>query len=180
MERTCSQCKKMFEVTASAANRADRSGMNLFCGRVCAGLSRRKNISQEEKRAAKSEYDRQRREQLRELLNEKKREAYYAKHEERLAKQAELRKDPDYRAKHAEYIRCPEYKAKKQVYDQQYREADYADFAEAWRLLLELEKEIRSRQSSYERRKARGYYTRASINRRKDLWKIKLNSMPAI
>jgi len=37
----------------------------------------------------------------------------------------------------------------------------YADFAEAWRLLIELEREIRTRcPDKYERQKARGYFTR--------------------
>jgi hypothetical protein len=134
----------------------------------------------EEKRRAKAEYDRERRAKLGNELRAAKREAYIANHEMNLAKQAEFRKRPGEYEKHLEYLRTPEYRAKKKQYDEELRKAEYGDFAETWRLLLDLEKEIRSQQSSYERRKARGYYTRASINRRRELCKNKMNSMRAV
>lgn len=162
-----------------AANRADKLGAPLYCGRVCSGMARRVNRTTEEKKAAKAAYDRQRRYELGELLRKEKRDAYYAKHDENKAKAAELRKTAEYKAKHLAYLSTPEYRAKKKDYDEELRKAEYGDFAETWRLLLDLEKEIRSRQSSYERRKARGYYTRASINRRRELWQLKKSSMQA-
>lgn len=164
---------------AGAANRADKLGAPLYCGRVCSGLARRVNRSAEEKKDAKAEYDRQRRAELCEKLRKEKRDAYYASHEENKARAAELRRTAEYKEKHLEYLRTPEYRAKKKEYDDKLREAEYADFAESWRLLLALEKEIRSRQSSYERRKARGYYTRAAINRRRELWQLRKNSTQA-
>lgn len=113
-------------------------------------------------------------------MRAEKRAAYYANHDANLAKQAELRRREGEYEKHLEYLRTPEYRAKKRQYDEELRKAEYGEFAETWRLLLDLEKEIRSQQSSYERRKARGYYTRASINRRRELCKLKTNSMRAI
>lgn len=177
MKRRCPHCKKWHQPKVGAANRADKLGAPIYCSRVCSGLARRKNIAPEAKKAAKSEYDKARRQQIGEELRAKKREAYYANHEKNLAYQAELRKKPGAYEKHLAYLRNPEYREKKKSYDAERQEAGYADFAESWRLLQALEKEIRSRQSAYERRKARGYYARASINRRREAWKLK-NSTP--
>lgn len=180
MKVICSYCTQPFESCAGRVNRATKIGSPLYCGRACAGLARRISIGPEAKKAKKSEYDKARRAALGERLREEKRAAYYAKHDENLRKQAELRRKPGEYEKHLEYLRTPEYRAKKQQYDQDLRKAEYGDFAETWRLLLDLEKEIRSRQSSYERRKARGYYTRASVNRRREAWQLRKNSMQAI
>lgn len=176
MKRKCPQCRKWFRADTGAANRADGRGMNLYCGRLCSGLARRVSRSTDEKKALKSAYDRQRRAELGETLRKAKMDSYYANHDANKAKAAVLRKTPEYKAKHLAYLQTPEYRGKKKDYDEELRKAEYGDFGETWRLLLELEKEIRSRQSSYERRKARGYYTRASINRRRELWQLRKNS----
>ena len=180
MTRNCPHCTKKFTPKTSAANRADKLGAPIYCCRACSGLARRVNRTPEEKKAAKAEYDRKRREALGDRLRAEKRAAYYANHDANLAKQAELRRRGGAYEKHLEYLRTPEYRAKKKQYDEALRKSEYGDFAETWRLLLDLEKEIRSRQSSYERRKARGYYTRASINRRRELCKTRTNSTRAI
>jgi len=180
MSRKCPHCKESFQPKTGAANRADKLGVPIYCSRACSGLARRVNRSTAEKKAAKVEYDQKRREALGEQLRAKKRAAYYANHDANLAKQAELRKREGFLEKHLEYLRTPEYRAKKKQYDEELRKAEYGDYAETWRLLLDLEKEIRSRQSAYERRIARGYYTRASIKRRKQLCQSKTNSMQAI
>jgi len=180
MSRNCPHCKQSFQPKTGAANRADKLGVPIYCSRTCSGLARRVNRSAADKKAAKVEYDRKRREALGDRLRVEKRAAYYANHDANLAKQAELRRRDGEYEKHLEYLRTPEYRAKKKQYDEELRKAEYGEFAETWRLLLDLEKEIRSQQSSYERRKARGYYTRASINRRRELCKLKTNSMRAI
>jgi hypothetical protein len=175
MKRKCPHCKKSFQPVTGAANRADKAGSPLYCSRACSGLARRVNRSPEDKKAAKAEYDRKRRAELGESLRAEKRAAYYANHDTNKARAAELRKTAEYKAKHLVYLSTPEYRAKKQEYDVELRKAGYGDFAETWRLLLDLEKEIRSQQSSYERRKARGYYTRASITRRREAWQARKN-----
>ena len=133
----------------------------------------------EQKKAEKAAYDRARRERLGEALRAKKRAAYYANRDEILSKQAV------YRVKrmpaHVEYCRRPEYKAKKHEYDLKRNSEEYGEFAEAHRLLVDLEKEIRSQASAYERRVANGYYLRTAQKRRRELWKLRinLNSTPA-
>ena len=82
--------------------------------------------------------------------------------------------------KHVEYCRQPEYRAKKHDYDKKRSEDEYGEFAEAWRLLQDLEKEIRSQATAYERRVANGYYTRNAQKRRRELCLIRKNSTQAI
>lgn len=177
--RTCPQCKAAFAANTGSANRADKIGAPLYCGRACAGLARRLAVPKtpEQKKTEKAAYDKARRERLGEVLRDKKRSDYYANHSEM------LRRHAAYRAKrmpaHVEYCRRPEYKAKKHKYDLQRNSAEYGEFAEAHRLLVDLEKEIRSQATAYERRVANGYYTRSAQKRRRELWLTK-TSMPAI
>lgn len=150
----------------------------MYCGRACCGMARRSGKTIDQKRLAKAAYDKARRAGPRrdELLAEK-RAHYHAN------KQAIAEKQRAYRAahmhRHVEYCRQPEYRAKKRAYDATRSESEYGDFAEAWRLLQELEKEIRSQATSYERRVANGYYTRSAQRRRRDLWMLRKNSRPS-
>jgi len=108
-------------------------------------------------------------------LRAKRRESYYANHGTHLAKQAERRKQPGYKEKHLTYLSKPEYRKKKKDYDEERRISEYGVFADAYRVLMELEKEIRSQASSYERRVANGYYTRNAQKRRRELCQIRMN-----
>lgn len=174
--RICPHCGNEFSVTYSAANRADKTGVPRYCGRVCSGLARRSSLNQEQKREAKAAYDRERRAVLGESLRAKKRAFYYANHETNLAKQANRRQQPGYKEKHLTYMAKPEYRKKKKDYDEERRASEYGVFADAHRVLMELEKEIRSQASAYERRVANGYYTRNAQKRRRELCQIRMNS----
>jgi hypothetical protein len=55
--------------------------------------------------------------------------------------------------KHVEYCRQPAYRVKKAAYDQRRRDSEYGEFAEVHRLAIELNREIKSRSSSYEIRR---------------------------
>lgn len=179
--RACPQCGDSFVAETGRANRADKIGAPLYCGRVCAGLARRLAVPKtpEQKKAEKAAYDKARRERLGEVLRGRKCSAYYANHSEMLRRLAAYRvKRMPY---HVEYCRQPEYKAKKHIYDLQRNSAEYGEFAEAHRLLVDLEKEIRSQATAYERRVANGYYTRSAQKRRRELWQLRKTStsMPA-
>jgi hypothetical protein len=166
----CPQCSVEFDRNTGHVNRSLKIGAPLYCGLACAGLARRLKVpkTDEQKRAEKSEYDRKRREEHGIDLRAKKMAAYYADHERNLARAKEYRKIR--MPKHVEYCRRPEYRAYKHEYDIKRNSQEYADFAEAWRLLIELEKEIRSQASAYERRVANGYYLRSAQKRRRELW----------
>jgi len=71
--------------------------------------------------------------------------------------------------RHVEYCRKPEYKAKKSDYDKKKRLDEYGYFSECKKLLMELEKEIRSRITRYEIYVANGRFTRSAIERRREL-----------
>lgn len=175
----CPQCGGSFSAIAGRVNRANKIGAPLYCGKTCSGLARRLKTPKnpEQKRAEKAAYDRVRREEQRDRLLAEKR-AYYETNKPRiLEKMAEYRKVR--MPQHVEYCRRPEYRAKKHEYDAARNEAEYGEFAEAWRLLLDLEREIRSQATAYERRVANGYYTRNAQKRRRELCRIRRTSTPA-
>lgn len=174
MIRKCPQCGTLFNSTSSAANRAEKIGAPLYCGIKCAGLGRRKGKSKSQKIREKAEYDREYRAKYRERLKAEK------------AKWYQLTRDPEkerlrrkqFMWRHVEYCRQDSYREKKRAYDRKRNEAAYADFAEAWRLLQELENEIRSQATAYDIRVANGYYLRNAQKRRRELWQQKMQLNP--
>lgn len=162
MEIRCPQCHTLFVTKTAYFNRATKIGAPLYCGKVCAGLARRRKNppTAEERRIAKAAYDLERRNgaQRAEILA-KKRSHYYANHE-RISTQLAA-----YRAahmdRHVEYCRQPEYRAWKSVYDRRRRaEKDFGEFSEAALLLADVEREIAERASKYEI-----YLTNGTINK---------------
>lgn len=178
VQRICPQCAAAFAAATGRANWADSIGAPLYCGRACAGLARRSEPkTAEQKKAEKAAYDRGYRKRYTEALKAYK-ALYYQefrdREKERAARQARM-------PQHVAYCRRPEYRAKKHEYDLRRNSDEYGEFAEAHRLLIDLEKEIRSQATAYERRVANGYYTRNAQKRRRELWQLRksLNSTPA-
>lgn len=174
----CAQCQAVFAAEVGRIHRAERSGAPLYCSRACAGLARRlaNPPTDAARRAAKAEYDRKYRER-----NAESRKQYRAEYFQRTydpAAAAIVRKAR--MPKHVEYCRRPEYRSWKQEYDRTRKDAEYGDLGEAFRLLQELEKEIRSQASAYERRVANGYYTRNAQKRRRELCRIRRKSMHSV
>ncbi len=160
----CGYCGAVVQQSQGSINRAIRQGKPLYCDRTCAGKARRVALS--EKKKAKSAYDAQRRIELAAQISAQKAEHYRRTRNparERERRQANM-------GRHVEYCRQPDYVAYKAEYDRERRAEEYGDFGDAYLLLLDLEREIRSRASSYERRRARGYYTRSAQQRRRELW----------
>lgn len=163
---TCAHCGKQSNKDSSSVGRAKREGLNLYCDRKCAGLGRRSSLTIDEKKARKAEYDRGYRARDPEGRKAAKHEYFkrtYDPDKERVKRKQNM-------PRHVEYCRRPEYKAKKNEYDKQRWADEYGEFNETYRLLLELEKELRAQASGYERRKQRGYYTRSAQQRRRALW----------
>jgi hypothetical protein len=148
----------------SSIRRAVREGKPLYCNRVCSGLARR--VPPDEKKETKRVYDARRRVELATEISVKK-AAYYQRTRDPAKERGYRRANM---ARHVELCRRPEYRAYKADYDRELRAAEYGEYADAYLLLLDLEQEIRSRASSYERRRARGYYTRSAQQRRRELW----------
>ena len=160
----CRSCGDVVRQKPSAINRAIREGKPLYCDRTCAGIARR--ISTSQKKRQKRIYDANRRIEKAAEIREKK--ADYHQRTYNPEKAREQRRAG--MGRHVQYCRRPEYVAKKADYDLDRRAKEYGPYADAYLLLLDLEREIRSRATSYERRKARGYYTRAAQQRRRELW----------
>lgn len=165
----CAQCGATAHKRSGGVNRARKIGAPLFCSRDCSSARRRLNRTEDEKRALKAGYDRQRRADLADVLREKKRAAYY----ERLARDPEglraaqksLRQRR--RQHHVEYCRRPEYRAKKQVYDREHRAGKfYGPFAESFLVLQDLETEIASRATRTEIYRENGILNKTQTRKR--------------
>ena len=140
---------------------------NLYCGRRCFGLARRKHIPKAVRIATKAAYDKKYRNR-----NAERRKAQKAAYFRRTYDPVKAAKDrKKTMARHVAYCRMPEYKEKKAKYDRQLRAKEYGPFADSYELFLELRREvIRQMPDRYERLKARGYYLRTAQQRRRELW----------
>lgn len=160
----CGSCGATVRQPQGAINRAIRQGKPLYCDRACAGRARQ--VSQSHKKRRKAEYDARRRAEKATEISAQKR-AYYQRtrdpERERERRRANM-------SRHVEYCRRPEYKAAKAEYDRERRAKDYGPYGDAYLLLVDLEREIRSRATWTERAKARGYFTRTAQQRRRELW----------
>lgn len=160
----CEYCGVKVKQSQSNIRRAIREHKPLYCDRACAGLARR--VSLEQKKDQKRIYDAQRRVDLADEISAQ-RAAYYQRTRDPAKERARRAAHMD---RHVEYCRQPEYRAYKKDYDQQRSAQQYGEYADAYLLLVDLEREIRSRSTHYERLKARGYYTRTAQQRRRELW----------
>lgn len=146
----CAWCKKPVRKLLRDINRAAKRGGKMYCDRSCSSHARRNPNppSEEDRRARKADYDRERRAKLGEVLLAEKRAAY----REAVASNPDAIRERERRNRqaraeqHAEYCRTPEYRKWKAQYDRQYRaEKQFGPFAEAALTLLELQEEISSR-----------------------------------
>ena len=166
----CAWCNRLTYLESGAINRARSANRPLYCGRECFGLSRRneetRNKPEAQKKAEKAAYDREYKNLNAEWLKERRREYFKATYDP--AKAAAERKPK--MAKHVEYCRQPEYRVKKSAYDLKRRAGEFGEFADAYMLLSDIEREISERASKYEIYSANGTLNKA-LQRRKDYGK---------
>jgi len=167
---TCAGCDARFDRRAAEVKYRRKAGIRrTFCSQACVGAEKHRRLGKSltQKKRDKSLYDRLYRARNREALRRKKAAYFqctYDPEEARLARRKNA-------ARHAEYIRRyyadPSNKAAKVAYDKARRAAEYGDFADAYGLLLELQREVIQRcPDKYERLKARGYYERINTTKR--------------
>lgn len=159
VEVVCPHCGVTATKEVGAVNRARRLGYAVYCSRTCSGLARRLERSGDELRSLKAAYDVEYRARNLETIRQKKAARFQRTYDPSKAREHRKARMPY----HVEYCRRyyadPVKKQEKVEYDIRVRGAQYADYFEAWRLLIELEREIRTRlPDKYERAKARGYY----------------------
>lgn len=140
----CPQCSEWKPAENGRVNQAKNKGLPLYCGRVCAGLARRiPVIPLEEKKLLKREYDMQYRTKNKKWIS-RKRSAYFQNtYDPEKARKVRKERMP----MHVEYCRRPEYKAWKGQYDRKHRAKKQfgEEFADAFLLLQQVEKEIEVR-----------------------------------
>ncbi len=158
-------CAKPFMKENGAIKVARDKGANLYCCHLCARAVRKLYRAEEERRRLKAEYDRTYR-----AANLQKRKAYAAERHKRTydPQKARLERSKNM-TRHIEYCRSSKNREYKKRYDNaRVGEKEYADYAEAYKLLLQLERAIRKLfPSKYERLKARGYYSYERVQERK-------------
>ena len=161
---SCAQCGRQALKEAGGVNRARRQGMNLYCGRHCAGLSRRSEVEKtdDQKRAEKAAYDAEYRARNAEWIKARKAEHHTSTYDPVSAAVARKKRLPQ----HVEYCRRPEYRAYKKAYDLQRRADEYGGFAESYILLLAVDKEVNARMSDYDVRIANGTLNKRLKRRR--------------
>lgn len=168
MRYNCAQCGKECDKPSGHVKRARERGLNLYCGRVCSGLGRRRKVQPtkdeliERKRLYDIEY---RAKNLARIKADKA--AYYAANHDR-------DKEREYRqrtmARHVEYCRSPEYRAYKHVYDvTRGAKERYGEFWECFLLSQQIhEAAVEKAGGKYELLLAKGYFDRSTTKRRRE------------
>ena len=146
MKYRCAHCGKTADKAAGHVNRARERGLNLYCNRRCSGLGRRQGKTTAQKREEKRLYDIEYRARNRARILDRKKEYHKRTYDPVKAAVVRKKRMPI----HVEYCRQPEYRAKKQVYDRKRRAADYGEFAEAFQLTIDLNREIKGRMTNEE------------------------------
>ncbi len=141
MKYRCAHCGKTANKAAGHVNRARERGLNLYCNRRCSGLGRRKGKTKAQKVAEKKAYDAEYRQKNLEMLKAKKQEYHKRTYDPIKASVERKKRMP----RHVEYCRQPAYRAKKREYDRKYRAAEFGEFAEAYMLTMDLNREIKGR-----------------------------------
>lgn len=163
MNFNCARCGKKVERPAGHVNRSRAIGAPLYCGRKCSGIARRKHKTKAQRVAEKAAYDKEYLRKNIALIKAKKRA-----HHLRTYDPATARIERKKRAKqHAEYCRRPDYRRWKSDYDRKRRDGLYGEFAEAARLTIDLNKEIKERSTNHEIRWQNQTSNKSQFRRRK-------------
>lgn len=150
MKFACAHCGKTAEKPTGEVNRARKAGLRIFCNRRCSAQARRKHKTKAQRVAEKAAYDKGYRAKNLASITAKKAD-YFRRTYDPAKARIERKKRA---AAHAEYCRRPEYKRWKQGYDRRYRGNKlFGPFAEAWMVVVDLNREIKSRSSNYEIRR---------------------------
>lgn len=170
-EIQCSYCGKHSMKENGSITRALKLGANLFCNRTCAGLGRRNNKTDQERKEEKRLYDIEYRADNSELLKVKKAKYF----QEQYNPELEAVKRKQYKADYPEreqarlaHMATPECKMLKKKYDRKYKAVE--KYGEEWAdcavLALEIRDECLSKQTAYEIRLNAGTLNKSQHRRR--------------
>ncbi len=161
----CEHCGRVFERKSVS----HLSQPHTYCSQKCAGAAKSKRYwkPKAQRIADKAAYDREYRRKNLATIKAKKRAFYLATFDPE-----KMRRERKKRAKwHVEYCRRyysdPRRKAQKVAYDADRRASSYGEYADAFKVLLVLKKQLLVQcPDKYERLKARGYYEMQNQKRR--------------
>ena len=171
----CDHCKRKSCKRTSAYNRALALGLKNYCGLKCSGLGRRDGKTKAQKVAEKAAYDREYRVKNAERLKAEKAALHkrtYTPEYGRKFRAMRKRQGWDHTAYCRRYYADPKKRKHKHEYDIRRGASRHfgtaKEWAECWRLYLDLKREIiRQCPIPYERMKAKGYYEREHSQQRK-------------
>jgi len=149
----CAWCGVTFQKRVGCHNRSVKRGMPEHCGMECSGLGRRTpahlRLTPEEAKAAKAEYDRERRQGAARAQILAQKRAHHHANKERINRRVREKRasDPDLRDRHRKcQMRTTEtrrWKVHKKAYDRVWRaKRDCGDFWEAQVALLEIDEAV--------------------------------------
>lgn len=131
MKAICPNCNKEYEGKSGYINRAIKLGVLKYCSRVCSGLARRIERTDEQKRAIKKAYDKIYHQ------TEKKKESARIYNQTPAGRATQKRNRDQQKEDHLQYCRTPEYREWKKQYDELYNaKIAFGEFAEC-SLILE-------------------------------------------
>lgn len=162
MRYRCAHCGTTADKAAGHVKRARERGLNLYCDRRCSGLGRRQGKTKAQQVAEKAAYDAAYRAKNGAMLKQKKAARHKATYDPAKAAVERKKRMP----LHVEYCRRPEYRAWKKEYDRRHRAEEFGDFAEAYMLTLDLNREIKGRVSSHEVKYQNGGTNKAQRRKR--------------
>ena len=164
----CAHCKRQIprhKLPWRRYQTRERNTTRVFCDRRCFGLARRNRKSKAQRVAEKAVYDRAYRQKNLTRITAK-RAAYFRRTYDPARAARERKKRARWHVAYCRrYYSDPRRKAEKVAYDQTRRANSYCEYAEAYKLLLLLTREVR-KVDAYERRRQRGYYDRINAIKR--------------
>ncbi len=130
----CPHCGNQVLKSIGHINRALKLGVPIYCSRVCSGLARRVNRTEEEKKKIKADYDAKYR------FTDKSKESKKRYNQTPEGRATQKRNREQQKENHRKYIQSEEYRKWKQAYDQKYHsKKKYGDFWEASIILQRIE-----------------------------------------
>lgn len=159
----CAWCRKSITKSKGHINRSLAKEASLYCDLKCAGMARRKNKSDTEKKEAKRLYDMEYRAKNLESIKAKKKiwfKGYYDPAKAAIERKANM-------PRHVEYCRQPKYKDYKREYDEAYRaKKDFGEFWESAVLVNKINGEVLTRATRFEIKQTNGTINKAQSRRR--------------
>lgn len=162
MRLVCEACAKPFQRVKAYVDYQERHGKeSRFCSQRCTGMAKRTWKPKKQKKAEKAAYDEDYRRRNAAKLKRIQAAYFQRTYDREKARRERKAKMAWHVAYCRKYYSDPKRKAEKVAYDLDRRADSYGEYADAYKLLLVLQNEVRARiPSRYERAKARGYYDR--------------------